>query len=71
MVRNRATNNKDFVQPIKYPKLPHGIVRNPPLKPSPLPNFKPLSINNENTYNKPNFLYNINPNNPYQIFKLF
>ena len=71
MVRNRATNDEDFVQPTKYPKLPCGVARNPPPKPSPLPDFKPLSIDNENTYGKPNLPYNINLNDPYQIFKLF
>ena len=71
MVQNCATNDEDFVQPVKYFELPRGAVRKLPLKPLPLPNFKPLFINNKNTYSKPNLLYNINPNNPYQIFKLF
>lgn len=71
MVRNRATNDEDFVQPTKYPKLLCGVARNPLPKPSLLPDFKPLFIDNENTYSKPNLLYNINLNDPYQIFKLF
>jgi hypothetical protein len=65
MVWNRATNDEDFVQPTKYPKLPRGVARNPPPKPLPLPDFKPLSINNENTYSKLNLLYNVNSNDPY------
>ena len=65
MVRNCITNNEDFVQPTKYPKLLRGAVRKLPPKPLPLLNFKPLFINNKNTYSKPNLLYNINLNNPY------
>ena len=40
MVRNRATNNEDFVQPTKYPKLPRGAARKLPPKFSQLPDFK-------------------------------
>ena len=71
MVRNRATNDEDFVQPTQYPKLPRGFAKKPPLEPSPLPDFKPLNINNENTYGTLKLPPNVDTSDPYQIFKLF
>jgi hypothetical protein len=65
MVRNRKSNDIDFVQPTKYPKLPRGFARKPPPEPKPLPHFDPLPIINENTYSTPKLLTYINPYNPY------
>jgi hypothetical protein len=65
MVRNRATNNKDFVPPTQYSKLSRRMKKKllPALKL--LPDFKPLPICNKNTYNTLKLLYYINSSNPY------
>ena len=33
MVRNRATNDEDFVPPAQYPKLSRQVKKNPPPAP--------------------------------------
>jgi len=71
MVRNRESNDIDFVQPTQYPKLPRGFARKPPPEPLPLPDFEPLLIDNKNTYGTLKLPANVDASNPYQIFKLF
>ena len=71
MVRNRKSNNKDFVPQTQYPNRTTQIKKKPLLAPSALPNFDPVPINNNNTYGRPNLPDYINASDPYAIFKLF
>ena len=71
MVRNRASNDEDFVPPTQYPKLPRQIKKKRPPEPKPAPPFDPLPILNKNTYGTPDLPSHIDPSDPYQIFKLF
>ena len=70
MVRNRASNDIDFVPYTKRPKRASQKSQKPP-EPWPLPDFKPLPIDNKNIYGKPNLPSNINNSDPLQLFKLF
>ena len=54
MVRNRISNNIDFVQPTQYPTSKSQAAKKPPPAPRPLPSFKPLPIFNNYKYGKPN-----------------
>ena len=47
------------------------MVKIPPLKPWPLPKFKPLYINNWDDYGLLNLLYGVNPHNPFKLSSLF
>jgi len=61
MGRNRVSNDADFVQPNQY-------VVPPNLKP--LPHFEPLHIKSPYINKAPNLLPNINPIDPYTLFRL-
>ena len=65
MVRNRASNDKDFVPPTQYPKLPRQMKKKRPPEPKPAPPFDPLPILNKNTYSTPNLPSHIDPSDPY------
>jgi Transposase IS4 len=71
MVRNRYSNNEDFVPQTQYPQRAKRAKKPPPLPPPALPNFDPVPINNNNTYGYPNIPEHINISNPYKLFKLF
>jgi len=71
MVRNRASNDEDFVKPTRYNIPPTRTAKNPPLKPWPLPKFHPLKIKNDNIYGSSNLPADVDLHDPYQIFKLF
>ena len=71
MVRDKASNDKDFVPLTKYSKWLKRIKKKAPPEPNPVPNFNPLPINNDNLYRHPNLLKEINAGDPYAIFKLF
>src|SRR5437868_1839937 len=71
MVRNKASNDEDFVPPTQYPKHPKKTKRKAPPEPKPVPNFNPLPISNNNLYRRLNILEEVNASNPYAIFKLF
>ena len=71
MVRNKASNDKDFVLPTIYLNQPAALKKKAPPQPRPLPNFMPLHINNNNKYGRPNLPHNINSGDIYSIFKLF
>ena len=70
MVRSRESNDIDFVPYTQNQKHASQKSQNPPPKPWPLPNLKPLPIKNENTYGKPNLPSNVNNSDPLQLFKL-
>ena len=63
MVRNRASNDIDFVPYTQHPKRASQKSQKPP-ELWPLPDFEPLPIENENTYGKPNLPSNINNSDP-------
>ena len=71
MVRNKASNDEDFVPPTQYPKRPKRTKKKAPPEPNPDPNFNPLPINNDNLYRHPNLPEEVNAGDPYAIFKLF
>ena len=71
MVRNYVSNDIDLVQLTKYPISKGRIAKKPPLKPEPLPPFKPLPIYNINEYRQPNLPPHIDNKDPIQLFKLF
>ena len=71
MVRNRESNDIDFVPYTQHPKHASQKSRNPPPEPWPLPDFEPLPIKNKNTYGKPNLPSNVDNSDPLQLFKLF
>ena len=71
MVRNRTSNDEDFVPPTQYPKLLRRMKKKPPPAPNLLPYFEPLPIYNENIYGTPKLPHYIDSGDPYQIFKLF
>jgi hypothetical protein len=71
MVRNKASNDKDFVLPTIYLNQPASSKKKAPPQPRPLPNFMPLYINNNNKYRRLNLLHNVNLGDAYSIFKLF
>jgi len=54
MLSNHASNDLDLVQPIQYIVLPNRTIKKPPLKPWPLPEFKPLTIDDFDNYGKLN-----------------
>jgi hypothetical protein len=71
MVRNKASNDEDFVLPTVYPNQLASSKKKAPPKPRPLPDFVPLYINNNNKYRRLNLPHNVNPGDAYGIFKLF
>ena len=46
-------------------------MKKPPLKPWPMPSFKPYKIDNWHDYGQPNFLPGLNTSNAFAIFGLF
>ena len=70
MGRKRASNDIDFVEPPKYDVLPSWKAKKRPPEPWPLPNFKPLHINNPLKNSKAKLPNDVNLEDPYQIFKL-
>ena len=71
MVRNKASNDEDFVLPTVYLNQPAGSKKKAPPQPRPLPDFVPLYINNNNKYRRPNIPYNVDLGDVYGIFKPF
>ena len=71
MVRNRISNNINFIQPTQYPTSKSQAAKKPPLAPGPLPSFKPLPIFNNCEYGKPNLPEYTDNKDPWQLFKLF
>ena len=71
MVRNKASNDEDFVLPTVYTTQPAGLKKKAPPQPGPLPDFVPLHINNDNEYGRPNLPHDVDPGDAYSIFKLF
>ena len=71
MVRNRKSNDEDFVPQTQYPNRTTRTKKKPPPAPSVLPDFNPVPINNNNTYRRPNIPDYIDASDPYAIFKLF
>jgi hypothetical protein len=71
MVRNKASNDEDFVLPTVYPNQPAGLKKKAPPQPRPLLDFVPLHIDNNNKYRRPNLPHDIDLGNAYGIFKLF
>jgi hypothetical protein len=65
MVRNRATNDEDFVPPTKYPKLSRRMKEKPPPAPKPLPYFKTLPIRNKNTCSTPKLPHHVDSDDPH------
>ena len=47
------------------------MAKTPPLKPWPLPHFKPLYIDNWDDYSSLNLPLDIDQHNPYKLFSLF
>ena len=47
------------------------MAKTPPPKPWPLPEFKPLHINNWDDHGLPNLPSDINPHDPFKLFSLF
>ncbi|KAF2806735.1 uncharacterized protein BDZ99DRAFT_573468 [Mytilinidion resinicola] len=64
----RTSNNVDYVQkdpkPYKHPKLPYP-------KPTPLPAFEPLQINNYDAPGTPNIPPGLDQHDPVALFRLF
>ena len=71
MVRNRKSNDEDFVPQTQYPKRTTRPKKKPPPKPSALPDFDPVPIDNNTTYGRPNIPEYIDTSDPYAIFRLF
>jgi hypothetical protein len=71
MVRNRSSNDKDFVPPTQYPKLPKGKKKLRPPDPKPIPPFDPLPIRDYTQYRRPNIPEQIDRGDPFAIFRLF
>ena len=71
MVRNRKSNDEDFVPQTQYPNRATRAKKKPPPAPSALPDFNPVPIDNNNTYGRPNIPDYIDASDPYTIFKLF
>ena len=70
MGRNRVSNDADFVQPNQYVVPPNRKTKQPPPNPKPLPHFEPLHIKSPYINKAPNLLPNINPTDPYALFRL-
>ena len=71
MVRNRYSNDEDFVPQTQYPQRAKRAKKPPPPLPPALPDFDPVPIDNNNTYKRPNIPEYIDASNPYKLFKLF
>ena len=65
-----TSNDADFVKPNKYIILKNKKVKTLPLKPWPLPKFKPFLVKYFYTYSTPNLPPNIDYINPLILFKL-
>ena len=70
-MRNKASNDEDFVLLTIYLNQPAALKKKAPPQPGPLPNFVPLHIDNNNKYRCPNLPHNVDLGNTYNIFKLF
>ena len=71
MVRNKASNNKDFVPLTQYPQKSKRAKRNPPPKPKHLLSFNPLPLYNDKLLRRPDIPDNIDISNPLALFRLF
>jgi len=71
MPSNRARINIDLVQKTQYKVPPNKTAKTAPPKPWPLPEFKPLHINNWDNHGSPNLPPNVDTHNPFRLFSLF
>lgn len=70
MGRNRVSNDVDFVQPDQYVIPPNRKAKQPPPDPKPLPHFEPLHIESPYIGGAPNLPPDVNPTDPYALFRL-
>ena len=71
MPSNRARIDADLVKPTQYNIRPDRKAKDPPPKPWPLPEFKPLHINNFDDHGTPKLPPNVNPHDPFELFSQF
>ena len=71
MPSNRARIDADLVKPTQYNVWPDWKAKNPSPKPQPLPEFKPLHINNFDDHGTPKLPPNVNPHDPFELFSQF
>ena len=71
MASNYARIDSDLVQKTQYKVPLNKTTKMTPLKPWPLPYFKPLHIDNWDDYSSPNLTPDVDRHNPFKLFSLF
>ena len=71
MPSNRARIDIDLVQKTQYNVPLNKTAKTAPLKPQPLPKFKPFYIDNWDHYSSPNLPLNVDIYNSFRLFSLF